>query len=50
MPKTFKGGLLITHANDADTSFAIKIDGVTSTWFDNVSLKASGIGKTGKVA
>jgi len=49
MPKTFKGGLLITHANDADTNFAMKIDGATTTWFDNVSLKKQGVGKTGKV-
>ena len=50
MPKTFKGGLLITHANDVDTAFAMKIDGTATTWFDNVSLKKQGIGKTGKVA
>jgi len=49
MPKTFKGGLLITHANDADTNFAMKIDGLTTTWFHNVSLKKQGVGKTGKV-
>jgi len=49
MPKTFKGGLLITHANDADTNFAMKIDGTISSWFNNVSLKKQGVGKTGKV-
>jgi hypothetical protein len=49
MPKTFSGGLLLTHTAAKDTQVAVKVDNTLDRYFNDASLVSMAIGKTGKI-
>jgi len=49
LPKSFSGGLLLTHTAAADTQVAVKVDNTVDRYFNNASLKSMAIGKTGQI-
>jgi len=41
--------LVISHENDADTKFALKVKGKIPRYFDNLTIKTNSVGKSEKI-
>ena len=50
LPKSYAGGLIVTHTNDDATNVAVKVvSGAVDRYFTKATLKTNSFGKTGKI-
>ena len=49
LPTKFKGGLILTTINDADTNVALKVSTAFTRYFNSDTLPLDGVGKAGKI-